>query len=123
MKVKRFKIPIYDFRVTLVEAESKEDSDSVSKVLLRETIHKDDVKEICDDVKKGKQNGGYTYRNIKYRLFVIFLFPMTSQKIRINILGHEKRHVEDRLAEHIQLNDIEGMAFLAGFLAEKLFVK
>ena len=121
MKVKRFKIPIYEYSVTLIEAESSSDADEVRKLLIRETIAKEDTEGIVSDLQNGSHNGGYTYRNFRYRKFVIFLFPMKTQANRLNKLGHEKRHIEDRLAEHAGVNDIEALAYLAGFLTEKLF--
>jgi len=121
MIVKRFKIPIYDYNVTLVEAESKEDVSKIEIILKRETINKEDVNEIIQELTEGKFNGAYTYRNMRYRTFTVFLFPMKSKLKRLNILGHEKRHIEDRIAEHNSINDIETMGYLAGFLTEKLF--
>lgn len=120
MKVKSFTIPIYDYRVTLVEIESKEDKDKFIPVFKRIGPNKEDFEEELSNLDDGLYNGGMTYTNTSIKTFMIILYPMKSKKKRLGVLGHEKRHIEDRLLEHCQVNDIEAAAYLAGFLTEKL---
>ena len=52
---------------------------------------------------------------------MILLYPQTSKASRINCLGHEKRHLEDRILKHCHIDDLETAGYLAGFLTKKLF--
>lgn len=121
MKVKRFNIPLYNYGVSLVEVETKADAEIIHKELERNRIDASDISEIKEEISQGKHNGGYTYRNEQSKMFCVILFPCTSPIQRLNILGHEKRHIEDRIAEYTGLEGIEALGYLAGFLSEKLF--
>jgi hypothetical protein len=122
MKSKTFNIPIYDYKVTLVEIESREDVNNIVEVLKKNGLSKEDINEEISYVSTGKYNGGNVYRNFKKKKFLIILYRMTSVSKRIEVLGHEKRHIEDRLAEHCGINDIEAMGYLAGYSPKKLFI-
>jgi hypothetical protein len=122
MKVKTFNIPIYNYRVILAEIESKEDINDIPKILRRVKAKKKHINEEINNIKNGRYNGAMTYTNFSLRTFLILLYKTTSIRRRFEILGHEKRHIEDRIAEHCRLKDIEAMGYVAGFLTEKLFI-
>ncbi|WP_163321691.1 hypothetical protein [Draconibacterium mangrovi] len=121
MKVKRFNIPLYGYGVSLIEVETKDDAKIIRKELKRNRIDPEDISQIEEEIIQGKFNGGYTYRHQKSKMFCVILFPCTSPAQRLNTLGHEKRHIEDRLAQYVGIDDIEAMGYIAGFLTEKLF--
>ncbi len=122
MKVRRFKIPIYDYSVVLAELESKDDSEELKKVLNWINAGKEDTEEMVAGLRNGLHDGGYTYCDLRKKKFLILLFPFTSPPERMNTLGHEKRHMEDRIMEHCRVDDIEAAGYLAGFLTKKLFI-
>lgn len=121
MKVKRFKISLYDYSVCFIEIESEKDAELIGKELKREKITEEDILEIKQEVVDNKHDGGYTYRNNRSKTFCVIIFPCKTAHQRLNVIGHEKRHIEDRIAEYTGLEGIEAMGYLAGFLTEKLF--
>lgn len=120
MNVKKFKIPIYDYDVMYVEVE-KGDKIKELKPHLKYIEGTEYMKEVLEDVTNGKFNGGQHFYNPRFRRVLLFLYRQTSKKSRLNILGHEKRHLEDRLLEATGINDIEAAGYLAGFLTKQLF--
>lgn len=122
MKSRTFNIPLYDYTVTLVEIESKEDAMRVIGIFKKNGLSMEDINYEVDRIITGKHNGGNVYRNFKNKKFLIILYRMTSVSKRLEVLGHEKRHIEDRLAEHCGIDDIEAMGYLAGYLTKKLFI-
>lgn len=121
MIVTNFKVPIFEFEVTMVEIESSKDADLVTPIFQKVKMAQEDIVSEIDTIRKGCFNGGNTYRNTHLRKFVVVLYPFTSQRARINVISHEKRHVEDRILEHCLIDDMETAAYLAGFLSEKMF--
>ena len=78
------------------------------------------IRETGDDIKIGAKNGGHHSYNVESRKSVITLYESSSKRNRINIIFHEKRHIEDRICKHCGIDDMEAAAFLAGYIAEKL---
>jgi len=122
MKSRTFNIPLYDYKVTLVEIESRKDVMGVIGILKKNDIPNDAIGEEINFINSDKHNGGNIYRNLNKKKFLIILYRMTSASKRLEVLGHEKRHIEDRLAEHCGIDDIEAMGYLAGYLTKKLFI-
>lgn len=122
MKKKEFKIPLYDTRIILLEMESKEDASAIGKELKKARVNKEDVADVVVRIGNNSYNGGATYRNSGLKLFIILLYKSTTEKQRLNTLGHEKRHVEDFIIKEYNIEGIEAIAYIAGFLTEKLFI-
>ncbi len=119
MKVKRFIIPMYDFRVTLVEVR---DEDNIKKVLkacdfVKGTEYHTEVK---DNLENGYHDGGHFFYNMRKRVGLILIYHQTSKKRRLECIGHEKRHLEDRLLKYYSVDDFEAAAMLSGYLTRKL---
>lgn len=121
MKTMHFKIPIYDVNVTLVQAEKKEESEEVRKILIRNHVTKDSIEDIVDGVARGCCNGGDTYRDFDYKRMFVFFYPYENDLVRADVYSHEKRHIEDRILEYFGVNDIESAGLLAGYLGVQFY--
>lgn len=121
MKLKRIKVPIYDFRITVIEVESPSDSSEVEFQLKRFRLEKSKIDEIKYAINNDWRNGGDTFRNTDSRIICVLIYKCTNQTIRRNIINHEKRHVVDRILEWASIDDIESAAFLDGYISEYMY--
>lgn len=118
----KFNIPIYDFKVTLIQVEdNKKDEKDVLKLMQRIKPTNAQINEVLDTMKNDQGNGGFTYRNFDLKQFLVIFFVMGSVWNRENIYEHEKRHIEDRILEWASVNDNEAAAFLAGYIGEHFY--
>jgi len=120
MKIKKFTIPMYDYRVTFAEIEKKDKSKDVKKVcpIINGT---DFTKSICSRVKEKLEDGGEFIYNHRKKECLILLYLQSSKKRRLETLGHEVRHCVDRILKHSCVDDIESAALLSGYLTMKIF--
>lgn len=121
MKKTEFKIPIYDFDVTILEVESKEDKAEVNAILSNLTPDKESIDEVLVYIEDGSMNGGDTFRNLLRRKFVVVLYPFKDIETRREVINHEKRHIEDRVLEYCGITDIEASAYLAGYISKFMY--
>lgn len=77
----------------------------------------EDKEEIFTDIKNENHDGGTTYRSFPTQEFLVIFFKFSSEEAKVNVYAHEKRHIEDRLMQYLEINDIETAGYLAGFLA------
>lgn len=115
-----FNIPIYNFDVFFVEVEGKEDVTPLRRLLRKQGLSDEIEGEILSAVEEGSFDGGWTLSALGRRLFYVILLPMSSEESRVNVLNHEKRHIEDDLLEYCGVDDKEAAAYLAGYLSLKL---
>ncbi len=120
MKYLRFNIALYDWDIYYIEAERKKDADAVISKLHKIRTGKETIKEIRKNIENNDKDGAQHLYNLTSRKSVILLYKSTNKKDRINIIFHEKRHVEDRICKHLGIDDVESAAFIAGYIAEKL---
>lgn len=118
MKKIEFNIPIYDFDVTILEIESKEDKDEVNTILSNFIINKESINEVLSYIEDGSMNGGDTFRNLLHKKFIVILYPCKDIETRREVINHEKRHIEDRILKHCGISDIEASAYLAGYISK-----
>ena len=121
MKKTEFKIPIYDFDVTILEIESKEDKAEVNTILSNCIPDKESIDEVLGYIEDGSMNGGDTFRNLLRRKFVVVLYPFKDIETRREVINHEKRHIEDRVLEYCGISDIEASAYLAGYISKFMY--
>jgi len=121
MKIKNFKIEIYDYKIKLIQLEKEDNKEEVYNLINKLDISKEDYEELKKGVEMEGINGGYTLRNNYLRNIICFFYPFTSKKQKYNVYNHEKRHVEDRICEWLRIEDIEASAYLAGFLGERFW--
>lgn len=122
MKVIKLRLPIFDFDITMIQVESKEDVAPIVKYLKEIKLEKKYYDEEIEAITKGGINGGNTYRNFELKRFLIVIYPCDSPNKLLNIRSHELRHLADRILEWANINDIETAAFLQGYLCEKLLM-
>jgi hypothetical protein len=121
MKTKTFKVPIYDYKVVLVEFEKNENDTYKIARFLKRYLTTDQTSEMIELHEKGSVNGAYTYTNVGKGFYIIVMFHQTCEREKINTLGHEKRHLEDFIIKVTNLRGKEAKGYLSGYLTEKLF--
>ena len=121
MKKTEFNIPIYDFDVTILEVESKEDKAEVNTILSNFIPDKESIAEELAHIEGGATNGGVTFRNLLRKKFIVVLYPFEDIETRRMIINHEKRHIEDRVLEYCGISDIEASAYLAGYISKFMY--
>lgn len=118
---KRIKVPIYNFKVDFCEIESEKDDNCVKRFLKSVRMAEDIIEEICEAVKEDSVDGGWTLANLGRKHIVIVLLRMRSASTRRRVLSHEKRHCEDDILKHCDIDDDEAAGYLAGFLGENIY--
>lgn len=117
MKTHSFKIPIFDFKVNLIQIEDKKDLPSLKKHKWLKYLDDENKEEIFTKIEDEQYDGGTTFKNFHFLEFLVIFFKFSSEEAKINVYAHEKRHIEDGLMQHLRINDIETAGYLAGFLA------
>ena len=126
MREYKFKIPIFgDVNITLVQVEGREDKEAILRLMKRHRItEKDDIDYVMSNVDNKEydmRDGGDTFYRLIQREMVVIFYPFSSDEAREEVMGHEKRHVEDRLLSFLHLDDIESAGLLAGFLSKQFY--
>lgn len=126
MKRYTFKVPIFgDVKITLVQVEGREDKKAVLNLLkVHHITEKDDIDYVMDNVDNKEydmRDGGDTFYRLIQREMVVIFYPFSSDEAREDVMGHEKRHVEDRLLNFLHVDDIESAGLLAGFLSKEFY--
>jgi len=116
MKRYDFYIPIYDFKAILLYAENHEDWPTVVRLMKQQRCAQANIDEVADNIREGCFDGAITLSHKNRHVFVCVFYPMESKKRFIVCRDHEKRHVEDWIAEYCGVYDKEALAYLAGFL-------
>ena len=119
MKTLKFKIPLYKVTVDLIQIEDKNDVEPVKAYFKKNRI--EPIEEVLDNIAKDACDGGETYRLLSKRQMTVLFYQFSSDIEKANIYAHEKRHMEDRILEYFDVNDIESAAILAGYLGEKFY--
>jgi len=120
MKSKKYTIPIYDVDLYLVQFDKKDEKEDVEKLLKQKpynAVNEDYKEEILFNVGKGMFDGANTIRNMDILQIIVQFYPFSSPIKQEEIYAHEKRHIEDRMLQHFNIDDIESAALLAGYLA------
>ena len=110
---------MFYFDVTLLQVETKDDSKQVEKACKAFGMESDDIESVKDNVERDCEDGGDTFRNFRFKKMLVIFYRMSSIKMRENIWSHEKRHIEDRILQFLNIDDIETSAILAGYLGEQ----
>ena len=116
-----FKVPIYDWDITVATIYDCNDYNSV-KSLLEEIDAEPTGKEwVLNNVEKEAINGGDTWYDTGIRKIVCIIFKWTEPIEFWTVLNHEKRHMVDRIMEHHGINDTESAAYLDGYLTTQIY--
>lgn len=121
MKIKKFKVDIFDWDIAFIKLNKRDKANDVIDVFKDMKISNDEIekylKETIDE--DGQFDGGDHFWNAPKRVSIIVLYPIVNLN-KNDVICHEKRHVEDRILEHCGVEDIETAAYLAGFLGKEL---
>ncbi len=120
MKYLKFKIDIYDWDIHYIETENKKDADNIIRKLSQLRISDEMKKEVREEIENDVINGGEHFWNSTTRLSILLLYKTSNKEEKINIICHEKRHTEDRICEHLGIKDTEAVAFIAGYIGERI---
>lgn len=121
MKTLKFDIPLYNIHVDLVQVETKDDKNEVISFFRTMKCEQKVINEIADAIERGCHDGGDTFRNMNLRKIFVLFYPIENEETRAEIYAHEKRHIEDRVMEHVSVNDIESAGLLAGYLGRMFY--
>lgn len=121
MLKKRFTVPLYGYTVRYFEIEDKSDEAEIRSCLKKLRLPDKDIDEVAECVSDEAKNGGWTLFNPNCKQIVVIVLTCVDEKARRRVVGHEKRHVEDEILRHCDINDLEAAAYLAGYLSENIF--
>ena len=121
MKTYKFNIPIYDVHVDMIQVEGKEDAEGVVRFMQAIKCKQEFVDEVTGYIKKECMDGGEVYRNFDLRKMLVIFCPFKTEETRAEVYCHEKRHIEDRIMQFYNVNDIESAGLLAGYLGRHFF--
>lgn len=121
MKKVKFKIPIYNFNVTFIEAESFNDKEKVIKEMKAMKCPQECIDEVIEGFNMQSMNSAWTFNNCYILTFLVIVLPCTDKVTRRSVVNHEKRHIEDKLIKHCDINDIEASAYIAGFISRFIY--
>lgn len=120
MRRKTINIPLYNYRVTLLDEISESDADALRVFLKRRRLPDDMINDVVGNVSDGAFDGGYTISNMSIKELYVVLLACSNDDVRRRVLGHERRHVEDDVLEHCGINDKEAAAYLSGYLSQHM---
>ena len=113
-----FDVPLYDWNITYLTIESKEDvPELLTWCQLFDAEFEHDLNDTFDTIK----NAGLTYMDKTAQKMLIVIFPCESSEELLSTIGHEKRHAEDIILEESGVYDKEAAGYLAGFLTKQMF--
>ena len=117
MKMIHRMIPLYDIDLYLIQLESYNDIDDEAFSELYSVLGHDYytnlIKEITEDKPVGGANTIYSPGD---KAGVVIFNPPESRDRSIATYGHEKRHIEDDIINHVGIEGLEAAGYLAGFL-------
>lgn len=113
-----FKVPIYDWDITIITIYNEFCKEQVSELI--DEFELPDRDELLQLVGEGF-NGGRTYAKTSSREIVVILFPWTSEIQFEKSLNHEKRHIIDDIVEWHNLEGKEAPAYLDGYISGEIY--
>lgn len=123
MEILQFKIPIFNFSVSVIYTENHTDSEvkETLKYIKRLSDNKDAYNDIEHDLEGCFVNGGICILDPDRKTLVISLNPVSSKKDLNIIFNHEKRHLVDKLTHLLGIEDTETNAYLDGYVSEQCY--
>lgn len=123
MKLIKFNIPIYKWKISVAFVEDEKDDKHISNILKAFGADKEILKQEVDYVRNNFHDGGDTWRDFDKREGLIIVFKCTSKENLYEVINHEKRHLVDRILQWAHINDFEAAAYLDGYISKQLFTK
>jgi hypothetical protein len=120
MKKLSFKVDVYDWDVYLYQLEAKDSKKDITKVLQKHNIPVEGNEDITTCLEDRFHDGGWTFCNGNIRQSVVIFEIFSEKAYKVDVYGHEKRHVEDDILNQLHVNDDdEAAAYLAGYLSRR----
>jgi len=120
MKKININIPIFDWQLRVLDTTKDDLKVDILKALSWISPDQETLESINHSLETKAYDGGLHLWNIPQRRSLVLLYPYSSWEMRVNILAHEKRHVEDRILSSLYIDDVETAAYLSGYIAQKL---
>lgn len=115
-------IPIYNVNLTLIQVISSDDAERIKDIMLSSGITEQEyIDYTINGIKNNAEDGGETYRNLSKKEILCIFYKISDEETKDEIYAHEKRHVEDRLLEFFEIDDLESAALLAGYLGRLFY--
>ena len=121
MKKLDFTTPYYDYKVTLLQEEGKDDANPICQYLKSNKLGDDVIEDVKYNIENGYVDGGETNWNQSTKRIIVIFYTFTSDSKMAEVFSHEKRHIEDRILQHCKVDDIEAAWYLAGFFGVKFY--
>jgi hypothetical protein len=119
MKYRYISIPFYNSELLVVQLKKNTTWKEVKAVFKKYDFP--NPKKISNIVvDKYSYDGGWTLKLYKQRQFAIIITRCSSENKRMNVILHEKRHIEDYILDMCGIHDIEAAGYLAGYLGDKI---
>lgn len=126
MKAYKFKIPLYNWRVTIIKAGKSDSSKDLKKALKNANCFKAVIREELSRFENNKRQDTYSglhAYNATQRESVIVLNNITKKRDLLKVLSHELDHARFTICEYLNLTDNESQAYLMGYLCKKAIPK
>ena len=115
----KISIPIYDWTIHYVEAQSVDDAVNVY-AFLRKYCKDEIIDTIRKEIEDGAVNGGWHLATAGSFQSYIVIYPHDKRMSVTNTIMHEMRHAVDYLLDFKSVKDAESAAMLSGYVGGKL---
>lgn len=121
MRQIQFRVPIYEWNVTVITLYGRKDIKTISKFMKVKDFSPEEIKSTTDELIRDSVGGGRAYTSYDKKDAIIIIFPYENDASFYSTLNHEKRHLIDDILEFHGINDKEAAAHLDGFVSTIIF--
>ena len=121
MRQIQFRVPIYEWNVTVITLYGRKDIKTISEFMKVKDFSPEEIKNTTDELIRDSVGGGRAYTSYDKKEAIIIIFPYENDASFYSTLNHEKRHLIDDILEFHGINDKEAAAYLDGFVSTIIF--
>ena len=121
MRQIQFRVPIYEWNVTVITLYGRKDIKTISEFMKVKDFSPEEIKSTTDELISDNVGGGRAYTSYDKKEAIIIIFPYENDASFYSTLNHEKRHLIDDILEFHGINDKEAAAHLDGFVSTIIF--
>lgn len=121
MRQIKFRVPIYEWNVTVITLYGRKDIKTISEFMKVKDFSPEEIKNTTDELISDNVGGGRAYTSYDKKEAIIIIFPYENDASFYSTLNHEKRHLIDDILEFHGINDKEAAAHLDGFVSTIIF--
>ena len=116
-----FKIPEYDWDITVYYNVTKYDIDFCIKQLNKLTTLNKYKRECIKTIYSNKKDRAYTYSSFKFKSSIVFIGVSSSTGELINTITHEANHIKSHIATVYGLDEKdEDVCYIIGEVVEEM---